>query len=168
MLKFYNLVYKSLPSIGTLRKFSPHSQELVPKIHLIIILYFFYRYHGNCCQTGTLTEDGMDMWGVLPVDDRRFKAAVKDMTQLSREPLQLGMASCHSLTLINGALSGDPLDVKVRANAHTANCKRLKLSFAWMTLSSSVCFPYTAKEVWLLLTAENRLLGEHQNIRGMK
>ncbi|PNF39528.1 hypothetical protein B7P43_G11110 [Cryptotermes secundus] len=70
----------------------------------------------NCVcfdKTGTLTEDGMDMWGVLPVDDRRFQAAVKDMALLSREPLQLGMASCHSLTLINGALSGDPLDVKM-------------------------------------------------------
>lgn len=54
------------------------------------------------------------MWGVLPVGERRFHVAVKDMAQLSRGPLQLGMASCHSLTLINGALSGDPLDVKVR------------------------------------------------------
>lgn len=103
----------------------------------------------------------MDMWGVLPVDDRRFQAAVKDMAQLSREPLQLGMASCHSLTLINGALSGDPLDVKVRSNAHIANCTRLKPSL-------SVCSPYTTKEVWLLLTAENRELGEHQNRSGMK
>jgi len=64
-------------------------------------------------QTGTLTEDGLDMWGVLPVGERRFRIAVKDATQLKNEPLQLGMASCHSLTLINGALSGDPLDVKV-------------------------------------------------------
>jgi cation-transporting ATPase 13A3/4/5 len=54
------------------------------------------------------------MWGVLPVEGCRFQVAVKDMTQLKREPLQLGMASCHSLTLIDGALSGDPLDVKVR------------------------------------------------------
>jgi cation-transporting ATPase 13A3/4/5 len=56
----------------------------------------------------------MDMWGVLPVQEHRFQLAVKDMRQLGRIPLQLGMASCHSLTLINGALSGDPLDVKVR------------------------------------------------------
>jgi hypothetical protein len=65
----------------------------------------------------------MDMWGVLPVDDRKFKVAVRDMTQLSREPLQLGMASCHSLTLINGVLSGDPLDVKVRLHeTETVTC----------------------------------------------
>jgi cation-transporting ATPase 13A3/4/5 len=55
------------------------------------------------------------MWGVLPVEERRFNVAVKDMKLLGREELQLGMASCHSLTLINGALSGDPLDVKVRS-----------------------------------------------------
>jgi hypothetical protein len=60
----------------------------------------------------------MDMWGVLPVEGRRFQVAVKDMKQLGREPLRLGMASCHSLTLINGALSGDPLDVKVRSQLH--------------------------------------------------
>jgi magnesium-transporting ATPase (P-type) len=65
-------------------------------------------------QTGTLTEDGLDMWGVLPVAERRFQVGVNDVTQLGREPLLLGMASCHSLTLIDGALSGDPLDVKVR------------------------------------------------------
>lgn len=114
-------MYKSLPSIDTLRKCSPKCQDIVPKINFIIILCSLYRYHGNCCQTGTLTEDGMDMWGVLPVDDRRFKVAVRDMSQLSREPLQLGMASCHSLTLINGALSGDPLDVKVSSKPHIAN-----------------------------------------------
>jgi cation-transporting ATPase 13A3/4/5 len=64
-------------------------------------------------QTGTLTEDGLDMWGVLPVGERRFQLAVKDVTQLSTGPLLVGMACCHSLTLIDGALSGDPLDVKV-------------------------------------------------------
>ena len=78
-----------------------------------IILSSLTRCDGGCWQTGTLTEDGLDMWGVLPVEERRFKVAVKDMTQLETEPLLLGMASCHSLTLINGALSGDPLDVKV-------------------------------------------------------
>ena len=64
-------------------------------------------------QTGTLTEDGLDMWGVLPVEEQRFKVVVRDARQLRKEPLQLGMASCHSLTLINGTLSGDPLDLKV-------------------------------------------------------
>jgi cation-transporting ATPase 13A3/4/5 len=68
----------------------------------------------------------MDMWGVLPVEESRFQLAAKDMGQLGRNPLKLGMACCHSLTLINGALSGDPLDVKVRTQRNNANCARLK------------------------------------------
>jgi Fe2+ transport system protein FeoA len=73
----------------------------------------------------------MDMWGALPVEGQSFQVAARDMRQLCRTPLQLGMASCHSLTLINGALSGDPLDVKVRC------CKRLK-AFKRRTIETAV------------------------------
>uniref|UniRef100_A0A8C1KZX2 ATPase 13A3 n=1 Tax=Cyprinus carpio TaxID=7962 RepID=A0A8C1KZX2_CYPCA len=44
-------------------------------------------------KTGTLTEDGLDMWGI-----QRFVSC---------------MAACHSLTKIEGQLSGDPLDLKM-------------------------------------------------------
>ncbi|PSN35079.1 putative cation-transporting ATPase 13A3 [Blattella germanica] len=70
----------------------------------------------NCVcfdKTGTLTEDGMDMWGVLPVKNKNFQEPEHDVKQLQHHILQLAMASCHSLTLIDGTLSGDPLDIKI-------------------------------------------------------
>ncbi|KAK7094175.1 polyamine-transporting ATPase 13A3-like isoform X3 [Littorina saxatilis] len=62
-------------------------------------------------KTGTLTEDGLDMWGVVPVADKHFHEVQHDPSKLDRGALLICLASCHSLTIINGELSGDPLDL---------------------------------------------------------
>ncbi|CAC5383952.1 ATP13A2 [Mytilus coruscus] len=62
-------------------------------------------------KTGTLTEDGLDMSGVLPVQDQRFIGVVYNPAELERNHVIQCMATCHSLTLIDGELSGDPLDL---------------------------------------------------------
>uniref|UniRef100_A0A0B7AE23 Cation-transporting ATPase n=1 Tax=Arion vulgaris TaxID=1028688 RepID=A0A0B7AE23_9EUPU len=62
-------------------------------------------------KTGTLTEDGLDLWGVVPAHNHRFQNPVSDPSTLSRSPILLCMAACHSLTIIDGELSGDPLDL---------------------------------------------------------
>ncbi|BFZ23491.1 hypothetical protein BsWGS_26528 [Bradybaena similaris] len=62
-------------------------------------------------KTGTLTEDGLDLWGVVPADGQRFQSPVADPSGLARGPLLVCMAACHSLTIIEGELSGDPLDL---------------------------------------------------------
>ncbi|XP_037876977.1 polyamine-transporting ATPase 13A3 isoform X1 [Bombyx mori] len=69
-------------------------------------------------KTGTLTEDGLDMWGVVPVSaatdppmlgrPQRDPALINDL-----HDLKMGMAVCHSLTLLDGELAGDPLDLKM-------------------------------------------------------
>ncbi|CAH2099177.1 unnamed protein product [Euphydryas editha] len=69
-------------------------------------------------KTGTLTEDGLDMWGVVPVSTA---SSPPILGRPQRDPrllndlheLKIGMASCHSLTLLNGELGGDPLDLKM-------------------------------------------------------
>uniref|UniRef100_A0A674MXZ1 Polyamine-transporting ATPase 13A3 n=1 Tax=Takifugu rubripes TaxID=31033 RepID=A0A674MXZ1_TAKRU len=50
-------------------------------------------------KTGTLTEDGLDLWGV--------------QRNLVKSQFVACMATCHSLTKIDGQLSGDPLDLKM-------------------------------------------------------
>lgn len=70
-------------------------------------------------QTGTLTEDGLDMWGVVPVSaatrPARLGRPQRDPRQLNElHPLKLAMATCHSLTLLDSELAGDPLDLKVK------------------------------------------------------
>nr|CAD7264232.1 unnamed protein product [Timema shepardi] len=70
----------------------------------------------NCVcfdKTGTLTEDGLDMWGVIPIESNQFKSPLRDVSQLSLGPLLFGMVSCHSNTIIDNKVSGDPLDIKM-------------------------------------------------------
>lgn len=64
-------------------------------------------------QTGTLTEDGLDLWGVVPMSNGRFSDPHLEPSEFDRGPLLESMATCHSLTLIEGVLSGDPLDLKM-------------------------------------------------------
>ena len=66
-------------------------------------------------QTGTLTEDGLDMWGVLPSRGAKFTEDVThNICTLGRgDHLLVAMAACHSLTIIEGTISGDPLDFKM-------------------------------------------------------
>nr|XP_032818254.1 probable cation-transporting ATPase 13A4 isoform X3 [Petromyzon marinus] len=66
-------------------------------------------------KTGTLTEDGLDLWGLLRVSENRFCAVdpYKRGRALPRDALFDAMATCHSLALIDGAIQGDPLDVRM-------------------------------------------------------
>jgi hypothetical protein len=64
------------------------------------------------------------LWGVLPVESGEFKAPIQDLLEksitMSSLPAQsineliFAMACAHSITLIDGKLAGDPLDLKVR------------------------------------------------------
>ncbi|XP_025263819.1 probable cation-transporting ATPase 13A3 isoform X2 [Camponotus floridanus] len=70
----------------------------------------------NCAcfdKTGTLTEDGLDMWGVVPCTNGVLGEAETNISKLKDHPLFKGMLVCHSLTLIDGELCGDPLDIKM-------------------------------------------------------
>lgn len=60
-----------------------------------------------------MTEDGLDMWGVVPVEDIKFQLPLKHLDKLPFSHLLTAMVTCHSLTLIDGKLNGDPLDLKV-------------------------------------------------------
>ena len=64
-------------------------------------------------QTGTLTEDGLDMWGVVPSENAVFEDPETEVENLGRKKIVCCMAACHSLTIIENVLSGDPLDYKM-------------------------------------------------------
>ncbi|RZC41797.1 cation-transporting ATPase 13A3, partial [Asbolus verrucosus] len=65
-------------------------------------------------KTGTLTHDGLDMNSVLPSIDSQFTQPVADCHYLdSRNKFVQAMATCHSLTQIDGKLNGDPLDLSM-------------------------------------------------------
>lgn len=57
------------------------------------------------------------MWGVLPIAEKTCNPPVRDIPSLDKDHLLYGMVTCHSLTIIDGKLSGDPLDLKMFESA---------------------------------------------------
>ncbi|XP_061095235.1 polyamine-transporting ATPase 13A3 isoform X1 [Conger conger] len=66
-------------------------------------------------KTGTLTEDGLDLWGIRRTESGRFHPSEESTYKesLVKSQFVACMATCHSLTKIEGVLSGDPLDLKM-------------------------------------------------------
>nr|XP_020828389.1 probable cation-transporting ATPase 13A2 isoform X1 [Phascolarctos cinereus] len=64
-------------------------------------------------KTGTLTEEGLDVWGVLPLKGHDFLSLISDPRQLHGGPLLTALASCHSISLLNDQPIGDPIDLKM-------------------------------------------------------
>ncbi|XP_076056753.1 polyamine-transporting ATPase anne boleyn isoform X2 [Oratosquilla oratoria] len=74
----------------------------------------------NCVcfdKTGTLTEDGLDMKGVIPVEEHdkivRLLGSMTVAQTLPHDHLLYCMTTCHSITLMDQVMVGDPLDVKM-------------------------------------------------------
>lgn len=65
-------------------------------------------------KTGTLTEDGLEVWGVVEAKGEHLSTPVMDVSTLDHtSQLVACLATCHSLTYVHGELTGDPLDVKM-------------------------------------------------------
>lgn len=75
-------------------------------------------------KTGTITTEGLDLYGVHPLEDTEFSDmiveesvtdALTDVKSLpeKKKMLLYSMASCHALTYVNFELVGDPLEVKI-------------------------------------------------------
>ncbi|XP_063772495.1 polyamine-transporting ATPase 13A3 isoform X2 [Pseudophryne corroboree] len=66
-------------------------------------------------KTGTLTEDGLDLWGIQRVENARFLLPEEKACSesLVKSQFVACMSTCHSLTKIDGVISGDPLDLKM-------------------------------------------------------
>lgn len=60
-----------------------------------------------------MTEDGLDLLCVVPINNGGFQTAVKQVETLPYNTFVCGLVTCHSLTLINKQLAGDPLDLKM-------------------------------------------------------
>ncbi|XP_050500411.1 polyamine-transporting ATPase 13A3-like isoform X3 [Diabrotica virgifera virgifera] len=64
-------------------------------------------------KTGTLTEDGLDLLCVVPIENNDFKPQIENVELISYNTLLYGLVSCHSLTIIDKQIVGDPLDLKM-------------------------------------------------------
>lgn len=64
-------------------------------------------------KTGTLTHEGLDVWGVVPLEGQRFLPMVHEPRRLPAGALLHALAACHAVTLLRGQLVGDPMDIKM-------------------------------------------------------
>ncbi|KAM5126354.1 polyamine-transporting ATPase 13A2, partial [Mantella aurantiaca] len=64
-------------------------------------------------KTGTLTEEGLDVWGVVPLENTNFLPITHDPHSLPEGHLLYSLTSCHSITLLSGHPIGDLMDLKM-------------------------------------------------------
>lgn len=64
-------------------------------------------------QTGTLTEDGLDVMGVVPLQGQAFLPLVPEPRRLPMGPLLRALATCHTLSRLQDTPVGDPMDLKM-------------------------------------------------------
>ncbi|NWW71797.1 AT132 ATPase, partial [Climacteris rufus] len=64
-------------------------------------------------KTGTLTEEGLDVWGVVPLEKHQFLPIVHEPRCLPAGPLLYALATCHTVSPLRGQLVGDPVDLKM-------------------------------------------------------
>ncbi|XP_015912736.2 polyamine-transporting ATPase 13A3 [Parasteatoda tepidariorum] len=110
------LVPPVLPAVLT--SINAHAQRRLRKHGIYCLNSRYINFCGGLdvvCfdKTGTLTEDSLDISGVVPIDDGRFERAVKHLNHLPNSPLMKAMATCHSLSKVNGKLLGHTVDVKI-------------------------------------------------------
>ncbi|XP_054745441.1 polyamine-transporting ATPase 13A3 isoform X2 [Anastrepha obliqua] len=111
------VVPPALPAAMTVGRF--YAQKRLQKKNIYCISPRSINVAGSidcCCfdKTGTLTEEGLDMWGVVPKTvTNEFQMPIKQIKRLPYDNFLFGMATCHSITIMNGKLMGDPLDLKM-------------------------------------------------------
>lgn len=64
-------------------------------------------------QTGTLTEDGLDVMGVVPLKGQVLLPLVPEPCHLPLGPLLRALATCHALSQLHDTPVGDPMDLKM-------------------------------------------------------
>uniref|UniRef100_A0A1A9X495 Cation-transporting ATPase n=1 Tax=Glossina brevipalpis TaxID=37001 RepID=A0A1A9X495_9MUSC len=111
------VVPPALPAAMTVGRF--YAQKRLERSNIYCISPRSINVAGSidcCCfdKTGTLTEDGLDMWGVVPKSaTNQFQIPIKQIERLPSDHFLFGMVTCHSITVLNGKIMGDPLDLKM-------------------------------------------------------
>ncbi|XP_048962736.1 polyamine-transporting ATPase 13A2 isoform X6 [Canis lupus dingo] len=95
-------------------KFYKHSMKFVAALSVLALLgtvYSIFILHRN--RTGTLTEDGLDVMGVVPLKGQAFLPLVPEPRRLPVGPLLRALATCHALSRLQDTPVGDPMDLKM-------------------------------------------------------
>ncbi|GAM23432.1 hypothetical protein SAMD00019534_066070 [Acytostelium subglobosum LB1] len=107
-------------------------------------------------KTGTITEDGLDFYGVLAPsreqsDRNKFGEFItsSSMASFNDRIFKMIMASCHSLSTINNMVSGDPLELKIfqatAADLNEETASNTSISYAGTELLDSEHIEYVER-----------------------
>lgn len=69
-----------------------------------------------------MTEDGLDLLCVVPTNEKVFKTPVENVEGMPYDTFLYGLVCCHSLTIIDNQIVGDPLDLKASASTIIYEC----------------------------------------------
>ncbi|VDP27397.1 unnamed protein product, partial [Soboliphyme baturini] len=61
-------------------------------------------------KTGTLTEEGIDLHGIVQLDENLLGRSIRNVENFEPAVVK-AMACCHSLTMVDGEVIGDPIDL---------------------------------------------------------
>ncbi|XP_050010115.1 polyamine-transporting ATPase 13A2 isoform X4 [Alexandromys fortis] len=95
-------------------KFYKHSMKFVAALSVLALLgtvYSIFILYRN--RTGTLTEDGLDVMGVVPLKGQMLLPLVPEPRHLPLGPLLRALATCHALSQLRDTPVGDPMDLKM-------------------------------------------------------
>lgn len=84
----------------------------------LAIMADYMLYAGARLRSWTFTPACMLTVYCVYSDDFRLHTVYKEASHLPRGPFLSAMATCHSLTRIEGELNGDPLDLKMFEATH--------------------------------------------------
>lgn len=118
-------------------------------------------------QTGTLTEDGLDVMGVVPLKGQVLLPLVPEPRHLPLGPLLRALATCHALSQLHDTPVGDPMDLKmvestgwVRRLSRPDQCLgAAQLSNAILYLPGGLCpiIPPAVTQAWQSLESASAL-----------
>ena len=92
-------------------------------------------------KTGTLTENQLGFAGALPTNEGETGSLVADLSSHANDdPLAVGVATCHSLALINGQLTGNSTDLCVFESLNWVNCLFMKKKIGFPFRIKLICF----------------------------
>lgn len=112
-------------------------------------------------KTGTLTEDAMDLIGVISAQQSDFGPLESDLKLCQSQELLVCLSTCHSLSLIEGEVTGDPMEKAIMTaldfKIEDGDNRRVNCGFRTYEILQIYHFSSVTKRMGAVVLSENKL-----------
>ena len=112
-------------------------------------------------KTGTLTEDAMDLIGVISAQLGIFGPLESDIKLCPSQELLICLVTCHSLSLIEGEISGDPMEKAIMTaldfKLEDGENRRINSGFRTYEILQIFHFSSVTKRMGVVVLSESEL-----------